>query len=87
MGQSPAPSDTASMLGQGGKAPALGDVQVFTGCSLLATETGRKAYSRLFTNSILGFCEGRGGLAGRGLWGRSRRSPPPPRAPRGAGKS
>lgn len=31
----------------------FGNIQIFTSFSLLVTETVRKAYSRLFTNSIL----------------------------------
>lgn len=43
----------------------LGNIQIFTRFSLLVTKRDKKAYSRLFTNSILGYREGRGGLAWR----------------------
>lgn len=55
--------------------PPFGNIQIFTRFSLLVTV--KKAYSRLFTNSILGYGEGTGGLAWRwDLQGQSGHSSP-----------
>lgn len=53
-----------ALAGQESTRP-LGNIQIFTIFSLLVTKTVKKAYSRLFTNSIPGYDEGRGGLAYR----------------------
>lgn len=66
IGQSPAPGRTSSVLGQGRKAPGpLGNIQIFTRSSSLVTKTDKKAYSRLFTNSIWDITKAEVGWLGR----------------------
>lgn len=67
----------------------LRNIQIFTRFSLLVTKTDKKAYSRLFTNSIWDIMKAEvGWLGGWGLWGQSSHSSPegpkagpPPQAP------
>lgn len=54
----------------------LGNIQIFTRFSLLVTKTDKKAYSRLFTNSIWDMKAEVGWLGGWGLWGQSSHSSP-----------
>ena len=53
------------MLRQGRKAPSPLGIYKYLPDSLCLLQKHKKAYSRLFTNSILGCREGRGGLAWR----------------------
>lgn len=47
----------------------LGNIQIFINSLCLLQKQLKKAYSRLFTNNILGYGEGRGGLAWRWVCG------------------
>lgn len=65
------------MLRQGRKAPGPLGIYKYLPDSLLITKTDKKAYSRLFTNSIWDIMKAEVGWLGRwGLWGQSSHSSP-----------